>query len=279
MRRWGATAAVVLAGEFALLTLLAERPETLLALAALAAAFAWSAPARRHGWALPALLLLGTWTMLLTQGLFYAGEPRTAVVRLLAPAGFPWGEPPGLYLYREGLLHGLVQSLRVDAMLLLGAGLLRRYAGDELTRALTALRMPPALGVLFTMALRFVPVLAQELRVAHRARRLRTGRLGWPGPPWAGGAGWAGPLQPVLAANLRRADEIAAALRSRGFSFAGLLPEPVSPLRPVERVACWAGAAVLAAWAALATLAGLSRAGFPLDSRLEALIQWVSRHG
>lgn len=279
MRRWRATAAVVLAGEFALLTLLVERTETLLALAALAAAFAWSGSARRHGWALVAILLLGTWTMLLTQGLFHGGAPRTAIVRLLAPAFFPWGEPPGLYLYREGLLHGLVQSLRVDVMLLLGAGLLRRYAGDELMGALTALRMPPALGVLFAMALRFLPVLAQELRLAHRARRLRTGALGWPGLPWAGGPDWTGPLQPVLAANLRRADEIAAALRSRGFSFAGLRPQPVPPLRPAERAACWMGAALLAAWAALALLAGLSRAGLPLDPRLEALIQWVSRHG
>jgi energy-coupling factor transporter transmembrane protein EcfT len=265
MRRWQASTALLLGMEGAAWATVADRPASLALTAALAAA--WGAPAlprRAWPWMLAALLLT-TWTLAATQGLFWSGTPRTVWIALLPPEGFPFGDPPGLFLYREGVLHGLLESLRGHALLWLAAGLVCRYGAEELVRGLRALGLPGAAGLLTVLAVRQMPVLAAEARTAWTALRLK-------------GLGPAAAVRalgmPLLTGHLRRADEIAAALRARGLG-AGT-EEPLPPAAPAgERAAAWIGGGAVAAGLGLVALARWRHAGGGFLPGLEPLYAWV----
>lgn len=257
--------ALLLVAEYAALGLLVERPLNLGLLAAGAAAFAVAASPPRRWLLLAVLLALGTWSVVLTQGLFYAGSPRTVWLTLAEGGFWPGG---GLYIYREGLLHGLVQSLRFDVMALLGAGLLHRYATDELTGGLRRLRVPAGLCFLFSVALRHVPLLWQDARTVWRARRLRGLSV------WGGAAA----LRPLLAANLRRSDEVAAALLSRRYRPEAAMAHGAPPATAAERALVVAGLGALLALAAAMTLTRLHQVGALSLPSLEPLYVWVLHH-
>ena len=217
-----------------------------------------------------ALAALGTWSILVSQGIFYAGEPRTVWLRLVPGEIFGLGDPPGLYVYREGLAHGLLQSLRFDVMIFLGAGLLARYAADEMTAALRVLRVPATLCFLFGMALRFVPLLAEEIRQAWLSSRLRGLR------PWGGRL-----FTPLLAGNLRRSDEISAALNARGFGldtgWETANPERHGP-GALQWALCLAGGVAVAGLAGVLISARLERAGLFSLPEWQPFFEWVVRH-
>jgi energy-coupling factor transport system permease protein len=263
--RLSATAALALGAELALLGLLLERPLNLALLAALA--FAWAAPAiPRRAWPwLLAGLGLASWSLMATQGLFYEGVPRTALLRLLPPAGFPFGDPKGLYVYREGLVYGLLQSLRGLALLLIAAGLVGRYGLEELSRGLRALGLPGPVGLLAVLAVRQVPLLAAEARTVWVALRLKG-----LAPASALRAG----LVPLLAGHVRRADETAAALWSRGLGTQAGEPAP-PPLRPAERALVWSLAALLAGLTGAVLLTRLHVAGVLSLRGWEPLLAWM----
>ncbi|MEQ1507463.1 MAG: energy-coupling factor transporter transmembrane component T [Myxococcota bacterium] len=147
-----------------------------------------------------------------TQGLFYADAPRTAVLRL-GP----------VVVWREGLVHGLVQSLRLVAMGLAGGAVALSTPPDRLFAGLVALRVPYGAGFLAVTALRFVPLVATEW-LAVREARARRGRPLFPRGPW----GWLteemGMLAPLAARTIRRARTLAESLEARGF-------DPVRPRR------------------------------------------------
>lgn len=264
MKRWQAATALVLAMEGAAVATVVDRPGSLVLTMALAAA--WGAPAlsrRAWPWMLGALLLT-SWTLAATQGLFWSGTPRTAWIALLPPAWFPFGEPPGLFLYREGVLHGLLESLRGHALLWLGAGLVSRYGVEELVRGLRALGLPGAASLLTVLAVRHMPVLVAEARTAWTALRLKG--LGAGRAVRALGT-------PLLTGHLRRADEIAAALQARGLG-AGT-EEPLPPAAPaVERAAVWIGGGAVAAGLGLVALARWHAGGGSFPA-LEPLYAWV----
>lgn len=271
--------ALLLALQAGLLALLLERPLNLALLLAAAGVFWLSGANRGRWWLMVALLAVGTWSVMLSQGLFYAAEPRTAVARLLPPAWFPLGEPPGLYLYREGLWHGLVQSMRFSVVLLLGAGLLARYATDALTAGLRGLRVPAPLCFLFSMALRFVPLLLAEGRAAWNAQHFRGYRLrrlfSRLHGPWGGVGALALPL---LAAQVRKSDEVAAALVSRGFFPAAGVPEPPPPAPARERALCLAGGGAVLLLAVSIVLTRLHAGGVWSHDGLAWLYDWVVTH-
>ncbi len=268
--------ALALCFEAALLALLLEHTANLALLAALACAW-WLAGGGARYWLWTLLLVAsGTWSLMVTQGLFYAAEPRTGWLRLLGPEQFPWGQPPGLYLYREGVLYGLEQSLRADVMILLAAGLLGRYGPDQLAAGLRALGLPAALCLLAAMALRQVPLLAEEWRSAWLAQRLRGLRLR------PTGAVLRAALLPMLAGNVRRADEIAAALQSRGIVLDGSALGGTSwaTAAPAgQRLLAWAGAALPLAFTCALVLARLHQVGAASWPALDGLYRWMAAHG
>jgi energy-coupling factor transport system permease protein len=147
--------------------------------------------------------------------MFYGDEPRVSFVSL-GP----------LTLWRQGVAHGLVQSLRFVAMTLAGFALAASTPPERLFAGLRALRVPFGLAFLVVTALRFVPDVAGEW-AAVRSARDRRGRPAWRRAPWAWVAVEAGSLAPVLARALRRARALAESLDARGF-------DPVAP-RAVRR--------------------------------------------
>ena len=276
MKQLSPQAAMVLAFEAAVLIVLVNSPLSLGIAAGLAGWYWLGGGGWRHGWMMGAVLALGAWGVVFSQGLFYEGLPRTPLLVLLPGSVFPFGEPEGLYLYREGLLYGLVQSLRFNAIVLLGGGLLVRYSTDEMAGGLRALRLPAPLCFLFAMTLRFFPLMLAEVKTTWRAQHFRGYRL-LPGLGcglWTSRARRLSParvlLLPLMAAQVRKADQIAAALHSRGFSpgESDGVTELESPLPAARRevILCAVVGACLAALAAAQLLARLR-----LDGILDGL--------
>jgi energy-coupling factor transporter transmembrane protein EcfT len=173
----------------------------------------------RRGW-LAALAM--TWSTMLSQGLFYGDLPRVPLVEL-GP----------LVVYREGVVYGLVQSLRFVALSVAGVAVVTSTPVDRLLAALLRLRVPFGLAFLAVTALRFVPTTAQDL-VAVRQARARRGRPAHARAPWAWLSLEVSLLRPVIARSLRRARVLAESLDARGFD-----PLAHRAARRPMRMAAW----------------------------------------
>lgn len=152
------------------------------------------------------------WSTVLSQGLFYGEEPRIAVLDL-GP----------LALYREGIAHGLAQSLRFVAVALAGLALSVSTPPDRMYAALLRLRVPFGLALMTVTALRLLPDIARDILLVRGARSQR-GREVWRRSPWAWLSLEVSLLRPVVARCWRRAHNLAESLDARGF-------DPVAPRR------------------------------------------------
>jgi energy-coupling factor transport system permease protein len=158
------------------------------------------------------------WGTVLSQGLFYADEPRTALVHL-GP----------VTVWREGALHGVVQSLRFVSVTLAGIAVAVSTPVDRLLAALLRVRVPFGMAFLAVTALRFVPEGAREVLVVRRARA-RRGRPIARRAPLAWIREELALIRPVVARALRRAHTMAEALDARGFDATA----PRAVRRPLE---------------------------------------------
>ena len=197
------------------------------ALAALALVSATMASGLRmpaRAWRLLALVLAAiVWGALLSQGLFYAAEPRTPLLTLIPPFDLGNWQVGGLRLYREGVTYGLAQSLRMVAVTIAGLTVCLSTSPPRLLAALTWLRVPTAIGFMTVAAMRFVPLVLSEYQIVRQARWLRGTR--------SRGGNWSwrprrlakviqtesALLMPVIAAALRRATSLATSVAARGF--------------------------------------------------------------
>jgi len=160
-------------------------------------------------------LVLLAWGVMLSQGLFYAEHPRTVLVQLLPP------NPvlrDGLNIYVEGLRYGLVQSLRLVAVLLTGYAICFGTEPDQFLRGLVAMRAPYSVSFMAVTAIRFIPIVAQEFATVRCAMRLKGYRPFQHGVRDTLATEVAG-LRPVLAGAVRRSEEVALAIVTRGFAF------------------------------------------------------------
>ena len=189
-----------------LLAITLERP---LALAALALActvpllfVGVSGPWLRRG---TVAVLTIIWSTSLSQSIFYAEQPRVALLEI-GP----------LVFWREGLRHGMAQSLRFVGLSLAGLAVAVSTPPDRLHAALRALRVPFGLALMASTALRFLPAITQELRTVRLARAAR-GRPVWQRSPIAWLRLELSLLRPVVARAWRRAHNLAESLDARGF--------------------------------------------------------------
>ncbi|MBI3127345.1 MAG: hypothetical protein HYZ11_07050 [Candidatus Tectomicrobia bacterium] len=195
-----------------------DNAASLALLAALGLGWALAAcPGLRALILLAAALGLSAWSLMASQAIFYNHLPRTALF-VLAPPDTPLigTLTGGLAIYREGIVHGAVQSLRLAATLSAGLAAAWTMEPSGLLAGFSSLRLPHALAFCATAAIRFLPVTAEEARIALRAQRMRGLRLG-------GGLGanafraLLSIARPVLAASIRRAETAALAAASRGY--------------------------------------------------------------
>jgi len=165
---------------------------------------------RTAGWRLRFLggVALLAWTTALSQGLFWADWPRTPLLVL--------STDPNIVISREGVTHGLVQSLRFVALTAAGVWVALTTAPDRLVAALLAVRVPFGIALMGATALRFVPLVGAELWAVREARA-RRGRPAWARSPWAWLRLEVSLLRPVVARALRRARALAESLETRGF--------------------------------------------------------------
>jgi len=161
--------------------------------------------------------LLMIWGLMISQGLFYAQVPRHAIVVLLDPNLF---FKTGLKIYAEGIHYGAVQSLRMIAATLAGYAICFSTEPDQFLRGLRAVRIPFSLSFMAVSAIRFIPVVAQEIVTVRNAMRLKGYR------PFRYGfidtvRSEISALRPILAGTIRRSEEMALSIQTRGFSIIG----------------------------------------------------------
>ena len=161
--------------------------------------------------------LLIVWGLMFSQGLFYAQEPRHVLLTLLPPNPV---FKAGLRIYVQGLYHGAIQSLRIIATTLTGFAICFSTDPDRFLRGLLAVRIPFSISFMAVSAIRFIPIAAQEVATVRHAMRLKGYR------PFKRGVmdtvhSEIVSLRPVLAGTIRRSQEIALSIQSRGFTLNG----------------------------------------------------------
>ncbi|MCG9129018.1 energy-coupling factor transporter transmembrane protein EcfT [Candidatus Poribacteria bacterium] len=163
-------------------------------------------------------LFLTTWGLIYSQGMFYNIYPRTVLFTII-PAELPIiGEwTGGIRIYREGLYHGIIQSLRFNTTLVLGCYIVWSTQPRDLLLAFGQLRIPGALAFMVTTALHFIPVIANEAATVIRSQRLRGFRY-FQLNLFKVFHGAVNSFRPIIAGNIRHASNLGDSVESRGFS-------------------------------------------------------------
>ena len=161
---------------------------------------------------------LGTWGLIYSQGIFYNQFPRTVIFTFIHKDVPVIGAlTGGIHLYREGLFHGAVQSLRFNTMLTVSCFIIWTTQPRDLLLALVKLRVPYSLAFMVTTGLRYIPLIGSEAQAVIRSQRLRGFRylrLNL----FHTIRGILNSLRPILTNNIRRATHLSEAVESRAFS-------------------------------------------------------------
>lgn len=121
-----------------------------------------------------ALIVVPTmWSFVLMQGLFYSAEPKT-VILVIVPPNFPIiGQlTGGLYLIYQGLIYGLVQSLRMVSVLLVGLAVAWSSTETEVFQVLRHYLKSRKLTVAVGIAVRFLDEFQENLKLVRLNMRL-----------------------------------------------------------------------------------------------------------
>ena len=161
---------------------------------------------------------LGTWGLIYSQGIFYNQFPRTVIFTLIhKDVPIIGGLTGGIHLYREGLFHGAVQSLRFNTMLTVSCFIIWTTQPRDLLLALVKLRVPYSLAFMVTTGLRYIPLIGSEAQTVIRSQRLRGFRY-LQLNLFHTIRGILNSLRPILTNNIRRATHLSEAVESRAFS-------------------------------------------------------------
>ena len=150
----------------------------------------------------PLLLALSTITFLVWTFIFGKGDPL-----------WSWG---WLVFRRQAAAYGLGMALRVSGMVVAGLFLLSTTSIEELTFGLTRLGLPYRLSFAFSLAFRLVPTFLNSAATISQAQRARGLELD-KGNLFARIRKHIPLLIPIFASALRRTDQLAMALETRGF--------------------------------------------------------------
>ena len=179
---------------------------------------ALSVPTWRQIGLLCAFLFFTTWGLIYSQAIFYNEFPRTALWTLVPPEVPLIGKMTGgIRIYREGLFHGIIQSLRFNTTLTIGCFIVWTTQPRDLLLALAQLRVPATLAFMVTTALHFIPVVTREASAVFRSQRLRGFRY-FRLNIFATCRGVINSFRPILAGNIRHATHLSESVESRGFS-------------------------------------------------------------
>jgi len=155
------------------------------------------------------------WGLMVSQGIFYNRFPRTVLFELLAP-NMLFND--GLRIYIQGVHYGLIQSLRMVAMVFTGYAICFSTPVDTFLQGLIALKIPFSISFMAATAMRFIPVAAREFTIVRDAMKLKGYQ------PFKNGITHTIKmevlaLRPILTGSIRRSEEIALSIITRGFTF------------------------------------------------------------
>lgn len=147
---------------------------------------------------------------------------------LFATPGRPLLAYGGIAITWDGALRGAVQIYRLCLLVIVSSLLTFTTSPAQLAHGLEATLGPLAcvglpvreLGLVLTIALRFVPTLFDQVDKITKAQRARgTNFYSW--EPWQRVRAWVPTFVPIFVAAFRRAEELATAMEARGFRGTG----------------------------------------------------------
>ena len=163
-------------------------------------------------------LVFATWGLIYSQAVFYNAFPRTVFFTLVGRDVPIIGDMTGgVHVYREGLLHGAIQSLRFNTTLTIGCFIIWSTQPRDLLLAFVKLRMPYNVAFMVTTSLHYIPLIAAESGHVIRSQRLRGFRY-LQFNLLAVIRGLLNSFRPILTNNIRRATHLGEAVESRAFS-------------------------------------------------------------
>lgn len=146
------------------------------------------------------------WGTSFSQGLFYAQMPREILISI-----------GGVELYKEGVVHGLIQSLRFLSVILAGVSFSIYTSPNQIFRGMIALQIPYSLALMAMTALRSIGVITSEIQNIRKARDFR-GRALWKRNPIKWAEQELMMFKPIVIRAYQRSLHISEALVLRGFS-------------------------------------------------------------
>ena len=177
-----------------------------------------SAPTWRQYRLLVVFILFATWGLIYSQAIFYNASPRTVLFTLVGHDVPIIGRiTGGVRVYREGLLHGAIQSLRFNTTLAIGCFIVWSTQPRDLLLAFVKLRVPYSLAFMVNTSLHYIPLIAAESANVIRSQRIRGFRY-FQFNPLQIIRGVLNSFRPILTNNIRRATHLGEAVESRGFS-------------------------------------------------------------
>ena len=204
--------------SMSILAVLVDSLPALSSLAALSTAlFLLSRPNRSQLKLVSFVSVFLVWGVMLSQSLFYNHFPRDAVVTIVEPNAL---FHDGLRFYAQGLHYGAVQSFRMLAVGFCGYAVCFSTEPEDFIKGLTALKVPFSLAFIAVSAIQLIPVFTEaflQTRMAMRLRGYRPFRRGFRQTVRAELGG----IRSVLAGTIRRSEEKALSILTRGFDITG----------------------------------------------------------
>ncbi|HVN94789.1 MAG TPA: energy-coupling factor transporter transmembrane component T [Syntrophorhabdaceae bacterium] len=153
---------------------------------------------------------------MVSQGFFYYFEPRTPLITFLSKrSGFIGRFTGGISVYKEGLIYGAIQSMRLSSATVLSMVIVMSTHPSDMVLGLRKLGVPEKIAFMLMVSMRFLPVLIEEAKRIIIAQRLRGLRC----------KGISGSFKsfrylvvPLIIDSLRQARRISIAAEVRGFT-------------------------------------------------------------
>ena len=156
-------------------------------------------------------------TTSVSQAFFYYFEPRTALVTIInknTPViGMITG---GIYIYKEGIVYGLIQSLRILSVMFMATTVVISTHPSQMIMALNKLRIPKELSFIIATSIRFLPHMIEDTKRIWTAIRLKGFKLTNASNSIKA---FKYVLSPLIINSLRQARLVALAAEVRGYSF------------------------------------------------------------
>jgi len=158
-----------------------------------------------------------------SQAFFYYFEPRTVILTVVNK-NFPiiGRITGGIYLYKEGIIYGFIQSLRILSVMFMATTVVISTHPSQMIIALDKVRIPKEISFIIATSIRFLPHMIEETKRIWTAIRLKGFKLNNTSNAIKA---FRYVLSPLIINSLRQARLVALAAEVRGHSFHESVPK------------------------------------------------------